>query len=145
LLRREAWVKFGQGFQQRGDVWICESGGGDYSARLGLSQHVWLHQQQPDPILAIAASKAEGVEGPVEGNYAVYLDIQYQDGTPLYGQQAAFAAGSHDWQERRVLVIPEKPVRSLSMYLLFRNCRGKVYFKEPRLFVIPAKEKICFF
>jgi hypothetical protein len=144
LLQPDGWRPYEQGFQKEGDVWVCDNGA-DAKARRGLSQHVVLNQKEPAPIIAIASSKAEAVQGNTEGNYAVYLDLQYQDGTPLYGQQAAFAAGSHDWQERRVLVIPEKPVRSLSMYLLFRNGRGKVYFKEPRLFVIPAKEKICFF
>lgn len=144
LLRPDAWRPYEQGFQKEADVWVCDNGP-DAEARRGLCQHVVLNQKEPEPIVAVASSKAETVQGTVEGNYAVYLDLRYQDGTPLYGQQAAFAAGTHDWQERRVLVIPEKPVHSLNIYLLFRHCRGKVYFKEPRLFVIPAKEKICLF
>lgn len=144
LLRPDGWQPYEQGFQKEGEVWVCDNGD-DAKARRGLSQQVVLNQKEPAPIIAVASSKAEAVRGNMEGNYAVYLDLRYQDGTPLYGQQAAFAAGSHDWQERRVLVIPEKPVQSLSMYLLFRNCRGKVYFKEPRLFVVPAKEKVCLF
>ncbi len=144
LLRPDGWRPYEQGFKTQGDVWVCDNGA-DAKARRGLRQHVVLDQKEPAPIVAIATSKAEGVQGNTEGNYAVYLDLRYQDGTPLYGQQAAFAAGTHDWQERRVIVLPEKPVHSLTMYLLFRNCQGKVYFKAPRLFVIPVQEKVCLF
>ncbi|HPP53205.1 MAG TPA: hypothetical protein PK777_09665, partial [Thermoguttaceae bacterium] len=105
LLRPDGWQPYEQGFQKEGEVWVCDNGD-DAKARRGLSQQVVLNQKEPAPIIAIASSKAEAVRGNMEGNYAVYLDLRYQDGTPLYGQQAAFAAGSHDWQERRVLVIP---------------------------------------
>ncbi len=142
LLRPDAWGPYEKGSRKEGDVWVCDNGS-DAQGQRGVAQHVVLNQQRPEPILAIASSKAEGVEGRTDGNYAVYLDLRYQDGTPLYGQQAAFAPGTHDWQERRVVVVPEKPVQSLTMYLLFRNCRGKVFFKEPRLAVIPAQEKMC--
>ncbi|MCS7304972.1 MAG: hypothetical protein NZ602_07680 [Thermoguttaceae bacterium] len=144
LLQAFNWQPYGQGFQKQGDIWICHNSH-DTSEQRGLYQHVILNQSRPEPIVAMAASKAEAVHGPVEGNYALYVDLRYQDGTPLYGQQAPFQAGTHDWQERRVLILPEKPVHSLTMYLLFRNCRGKVYFKEPRLVVVPIKGTLCLF
>ena len=44
-------------------------------------------------------------------DYSLYLDLVYADGTPLWGQTAPFATGTHDWQRRQVVVFPEKPVQ----------------------------------
>jgi hypothetical protein len=83
-----------------------------------------------------------GTPGP---DYALYLDLVYQDGTPLWGQVAPFATGSHDWQRRQVIVFPEKPVRSLAFHLLLRNHGGKVWFREPALQVMSTPQSACRF
>ena len=144
LLRADGWRGYEQGFQRDGEVFVCDNGE-QPSARRGVLQHVVLDQQTPEPIVAIASSKAEGVTGSADNDYSLYLDLVYQDGTPLWGQAAAFDTGTHDWQQRRVIVVPEKPVKSLTFYLLFRRHGGRAYFRQAQLHVIAAPEGACLF
>ena len=66
--------------------------------------------------------------GSPDANYSLYLDLVYADGTPLWGQTAPFAIGTHDWQRRQVVVLPEKPVKTLAIHLLLRGHGGKACF-----------------
>ncbi len=98
-----------------------------------LTQSVTLDQTQPTPILAGGWSKAENASGDPDGNYSVYLDITYSDGTYLYGQIAPFSTGTHDWEYRSVLVEPAKPIKSLSFNVIFRFRTGTVWFDDMSL------------
>ncbi|HQK94320.1 MAG TPA: putative glycoside hydrolase [Armatimonadota bacterium] len=95
-----------------------------------VSQTVSLDQTEPTPITASGWSKAEDAQGAEDGNYAIYLDILYTDGTSLFGQVASFSVGTHDWEFRSVTVQPEKPIRSLTYNILFRYRTGTVWFDE---------------
>jgi len=74
-----------------------------------------------------------GVSGAPNSDYSLYLDLVYADGTPLWGQVATFAVGTHDWQRRKVLVVPKKPVRSVTVNLLLRRHAGRASFRDASL------------
>lgn len=93
-----------------------------------VSQTVMLDQTTPTPILAGGWSKALEATGAEDGNYSVYLDLMYTDGTPLFGQIANFRVGTHDWEYSEVLVRPEKPVKSLTFNVIFRYRTGTAWF-----------------
>ena len=131
LLKPEAWQPWGTGFEREGDAFLCDNGA-DGKAQRGVGQTVVLNQTRPEPIVAVAGSKAEGVTGSPDSNYSLYLDLTFDDGTPLWGQAASFDAGTHDWQRRQVVVLPEKPVKSLSFCMLLRDHGGKAWFRDPR-------------
>jgi hypothetical protein len=95
-----------------------------------VSQTVTLDQQEPTPILASGWSKAQDASGDPDGNYSVYLDIAYNDGTNLFGQIAPFTGGTHDWEYREVPVKPEKPIKSLTVNVIFRYRTGTVWFDD---------------
>ena len=78
--------------------------------------------------------------GGANSDYSLYLDLTYEDGTPLWGQVATFSVGSHDWQRRQVIVMPDKPIRNVRMHLLLRRHAGKAWFRDPSLRVIKASE-----
>ncbi|HIE52594.1 MAG TPA: hypothetical protein EYP85_12635 [Armatimonadetes bacterium] len=99
----------------------------------GLGQTVVLNQKRPQVIMAEAWSRAENVSGSPDSGYSLYLDLIYTDGTPLWGQVAPFDCGTHDWQKRRVTVVPEKPVREVRVYGIFRRHTGRVWFDDFRL------------
>lgn len=135
LLQPDAWRPYEEGFQKQGDTFACRNtptGG----TRRGAVQTIELNQTRPDPIIAVAESRAENVSGTADTGYSIYLDLQYADGTPLWGQTAAFTTGTHDWQQRRVVVFPEKPVKRVSYYLLFREHEGTAAFRNPHLSVL---------
>ncbi len=96
----------------------------------GIGYTVELNQQVAAPLVASAWSKAEDVSGSPESNYSLYLDLEFMDGTPLWGQTAKFDCGTHDWQRRTVTVIPPKPVRSVNVYGIFRGKTGTVWFDD---------------
>ncbi len=82
------------------------------------------------PVVVRGWSRAEGVDGSPDRDYSLYVDIIYNDGTPLWGRTANFQCGTHDWEQREILITPEKPIRTLSFYCLVRNHAGKVWFDE---------------
>jgi len=144
LLGPDKWSAYEQGFQRKGAVFVCENGGAA-SAKRGAAQGIALNQTQPEPIVASAWSKAEGVTGSADHDYSVYVDLVYTDGTSLWGQVAQFKTGTHDWQRSQVAIFPEKPVKSLSCYLMFRNHGGKASFRGPELRVVSASGGIKMF
>jgi hypothetical protein len=132
LLKEDAWRPYEKGFERDGRRFACDNGSDPKAAR-GVSQTVVLNQKVPLPIVATAWSRAEGVTGSADSDYSIYLDLAYMDGEPLYGQTAAFSAGTHDWERREVRVLPARPVRSVSFYLLLRRHGGKAWFRDPEL------------
>ncbi len=80
------------------------------------------------PIYFGGSSRCENVE--CGGDYCVYLDIEYSDGTPVYALKASFQTGTHDWEESSAVFLPTKPVREIKAYLLQRKAHGKAFFKD---------------
>lgn len=99
----------------------------------GQVQTVVLNQTTPQPLIAVAWSKAENISGSRGSDYSLYLDLVYTDGTPLWGQSASFATGTHEWERAEVVVLPAKPVKSVSFYLLHRNKTGTSHFRDATL------------
>jgi len=132
-LAAEKAMPYGKGFARDGAVYVCDNGA-DGKAQRGVSWSIELNQVVAAPVVASAWGKAEGAEGSPSGDFAIYLDLQYMDGTPLWGQIAAFDTdAASGWQQREVIVTPDKPLKRVNCYLLFRSHTGKAFFKEPRL------------
>jgi hypothetical protein len=131
-LRADRWRPWKLGFATDGEALVCDNGRNEGVER-GASQTVVLNQARPIPIVATASSRAEGVTGAPNSDYALYVDLVYTDGTSLWGQTAPFAVGSHDWQQRKVLVVPDKPIRSVTVNLLLRRHAGRVAFRQATL------------
>ncbi len=144
LLKPDGWQPWQKGFAREGDLFVCHNGA-DAKVQRGAGQSVVLNQSSPEPIVAVAFSRAEGVTGSADNNYSLYLDLVFTDGTTLWGQAAPFSTGTHDWQRRQVLVLPEKPVKQLSFYMLLRGHGGKAWFRDPQLQVIKSPEGACMF
>lgn len=100
------------------------------SEQYGLSQNLLLNHTNIRPLLLTAWSKAERVSGNSDSGYALYADLIYADGTPLWAQNIGFDCGTHGWQKRELLLLPDRPIRSLTIYGLFRGHNGKVWFDD---------------
>ncbi len=96
----------------------------------GASQTLALNQTEAAPLVVRGWSKAEKVNGSPDSGYSLYVDLLYADGTPLWGQTANFRCGTHDWQQREFVLLPEKPVKSLTLHCIFRGHTGKVWFDD---------------
>jgi hypothetical protein len=99
----------------------------------GASQTLFLNRTNAIPLTVRGWSKAENVSGSPDSGYSLYVDIEYQDGTPLWGQTANFRTGSHDWQERELLILPQKPVKSLTLHCILRGHSGNAWFDDVSL------------
>ena len=99
----------------------------------GASQKVVLNQNAVTPIQISGWSKAERVEGNKNADYSLYADLTYTDGTTLWGEHTDFRTGTHDWERRRFVIFPQKPVRELTLYVLFRRHRGTAWFDDVSL------------
>jgi hypothetical protein len=144
ILNDDTWRAYESGYAKVGDLFVCENGS-DGRSRRGVVQHVELNQIMPQPIVASAWSKAEGVGGGRDSDYSLYLDLQYSDGTLLWGQTADFTTGTHDFERREVMVLPEKPVKSLSFYLLLRGHSGRATFRDAELRTVETPAGSCVF
>ena len=117
LLKDDSWRFWRDGFVREGGVLVCDNGD-DARVHRGVSQTVTLNQSAPRPIVAEAWSRAENVGGSRGGDYSLYLDLVYMDGTPLWGQISPFSVGTHDWERKEVVVPGSCPVRRSSSYTI---------------------------
>lgn len=129
------WHGYGEGFvavarEGRGQsrAITCESG--TDKGAFGASQTLSLNRSTTAPLTIRGWSKAQNVSGSSDTGYSLYVDLVYADGTPHWGETANFRCGTHGWELREFVIVPTKPVRSLTMYALFRGHAGKAWFDE---------------
>ena len=103
----------------------------DTSGWRGAHQTLRLDRTNTVPIRVRGWSRAEDVSGSPDSDYSLYVDILYTDGTPLWGQTGNFRCGTHDWEVQEFTIIPQKPIRTLTLHCLFRgNHAGRVWFDD---------------
>ncbi len=108
----------------------------------GANLTVNVKHEQPRKLIASAWSKAENVTGARDHDYALYVDCYYTDGTAIYGQTVDFETGTHDWQYGERTIEPEKPIRHINVYLLFRGAHtGRVWFDDVRVALADEPDK----
>jgi hypothetical protein len=100
------------------------------TGRRGAACRVELNQSTPTAILVTGWSKADAVSGAANTDYSLYIDVEYTDGSTLWGQSTPFHVGTHDWERRRVVIFPTKPIKSMTVNGLFRNHSGSAWFDD---------------
>jgi len=122
--------------------YCLEASAAEAGGMAGASQTFVTQHKEPQRLIISAWSKAENVTGEKDGNYALYVDCYYTDGTALYGQTVQFATGTHDWEYGERVLEPAKPVRNVNVYLLFRgNHTGRVWFDDVRVALADKPEE----
>lgn len=106
----------------------------------GASQSLTLNRASVAPLMVRGWSKAQQVGGGSDNDYSLYVDILYMDGTTLWGQTANFHAGTHDWEQREMVILPERPVKVLTLHCLLRNHSGRAWFDDVAVEEITAAE-----
>lgn len=104
----------------------------------GIHRTAELNQTVAQPLLARAWSKAASVSVGASASYSLYADLEYTDGTQEFGLHQSFAAGTHDWQNRQLHIVPAKPIKKVTIYALLRNGTGTVWFDNVSLEQLPA-------
>ena len=132
LLQDKAWQAYQDGFTLDQRALLCDNGD-DVKKQRAAYLSVTLNQESPELVIATLESKAENVGGTLDKHYSLYLDITFTDGTHLWGQTASFDVGSHDWQTRKVTIVPEKPIKRFAFYAMFKHHTGKAWFRNPKV------------
>ncbi|MCK5802965.1 MAG: DUF4091 domain-containing protein [Lentisphaeria bacterium] len=86
-----------------------------------------LEYDKPDirPIVIGGWSKCQNVSG--GGDYAIYLDIFYEDDTPWWNRTATWRRGTHGWTYTAEVFWPQKPVKRIEVYVFLRRCTGTAW------------------
>ncbi len=95
-----------------------------------VSQTVILDQTEIKTIFFSAESKAESVSGNSDVYYSIYINLIYTDGSKKDGVNCIFKTGTHDWEKSKNSYTPDKPIKSLKYYLLFRKHPGSAWFRN---------------
>lgn len=109
----------------------------DIERTSGAARTILLDPPVRHPFRISGWSKAQGAE--VAQDYNVYLDLEYADGTPLWGQIARFQPGTHDWQRTELVFDVAKPVRKISVFVFLRKAKGTVWFDDLRVELLPLE------
>jgi hypothetical protein len=147
-----SWNFYGVGYRLSDDAVdgkrsiLCESD--DTQTICGAMQTITLEQRQPVPLILHGFSKSENVfPANLSGDYSLYLDARYVDGSPLWGEIVPFG-GTRDggrgtgWEWGWRLIVPEKPIREAIVYALFRYRRGKAWFDGVGLSELRLPERV---
>jgi len=130
-----AWKPYGKGFEpvsgiRHSGARSIRCANAKQGERSGASIDIRLDQRVAAPVLVTGWSRAEGVSGAPDDDYSLYVDLDLSDGKPLWGRNAPFDPGTHDWQRRKLLVVAPQPIRTLHLYVLFRSHTGAVWFDD---------------
>jgi len=131
----EGWDAYGQGYvlddavQHTGSRSIRCTAASSGEAH-GAAFSIELSQKRPQPVEVTGWSRAEKVDGLPDADYSLYLDIQYQDGSVQYAVTSNFTVGTHDWEQRRLVLAGPKAIKHLTVYPIFRNHTGMVWFDD---------------
>jgi len=133
-----SWNFYGVGYRLSDDAVdgkrsiLCESD--DTQTICGAMQTITLEQRQPVPLILHGFSKGEDVfPANLSGDYSLYLDAHYVDGSPLWGEIVPFggtrgAGRGTSWEWGWRLIVPEKPIREAIVHALFRYRKGRAWF-----------------
>ncbi|MBO5939878.1 MAG: hypothetical protein J6R18_01610, partial [Kiritimatiellae bacterium] len=89
-----------------------------FSVRKGLWKVFEYETPDKTPIVFSGRSKAHDAHAL---EYCIYIDVYYTDGTISWGRKADFSLGTHDWEEANGVFVPNKPVKKIEVYALFRS------------------------
>jgi len=101
----------------------------------GLYQSVLINQTVAKPLFFSVWSKASGVTGVADSQYAAYVVLTYTDGTISPGFFAPyFPVGTQGWNMASRIVVPAKPIKQADYYLVIHGSHtGTVWFDEASL------------
>ena len=97
-------------------------------AEFSYYQEVVFPEPDKSPIVFQGESSAENAG--YGGDYCIYADIHYTDGTIRYAVKARWRSGTHSWEPAVMCYYPEKPVRKIVLTVLLRNSTGKAMFRN---------------
>lgn len=104
---------------------VCKAPGGP---EFGIHQTVRYDKPNTDPVIFGGWSRAENAG--YGGDYCLYLDIRYSDGTYQWKVVKSWSPGTHDWEWINSCYYPAKPVSEIKYHILLRYSTGTAWFRD---------------
>ena len=129
------WQPFESGYDvdrqtKRGGEQSIRCDNATTTTKRGAQATIALNQKIAAPVIITGWSRADAVSGVKNSDYSLYADVEYVDGTPQWGFFTPFRTGTHDWESRRLSIFPQKPIRTVTVYALFRGHSGTAWFDD---------------
>ena len=123
----------------------------DHITRMGTAQFVVLDQAMPETLTFSAWSKSNSVDrvDSVDLNiladrkkhfdareahsYCIRLYLDYQDGQWPEVHSENFSAGTHDWEQAKITVVPTRPVKTALVMMELQQTKGLAWFDDTEL------------
>ena len=93
----------------------------------GLWQTFEYDEPSDAPIIFSGESRCEDA---LAAEYCIWLDLWYDDGTPVWQRRADWSQGTHDWERTTGAFVPKRPVKKIEMHAFLRNGTGKAEFRN---------------
>ncbi len=93
----------------------------------GLWKEIVYDKPSKAPVVFGGESRSEAACAP---DYCIYLDMWYDDGTPVWGKRAEWTQGTHDWERTAGAFVPEKPIKKIQFFAFLRRGTGKAEFRN---------------
>ena len=106
------------GFTLEGGEYVCRVSE-EKERKCGVVWSVALNQKEPAPVRIRVEGRIDS--GDASGDALIYVDVSYMDGGHLWGQKAFFPPTPCGWCARSVMLMPAKPIRGISVYLMARS------------------------
>lgn len=127
------WKPVGDGFSVvndvrhsgRNSIYIRNT---DPQKRFGMRQTV--HFDKPTTSALRFGVWSRGKKVGVGGDYNVFIDAYYEDGTPLWGMIAPFPNDSDEWTCAEKIFVPRKPIKEIRLFVFLRKTAGEVWFDD---------------
>ena len=91
---------------------------------MALGRLIMLNQSTPKPVYFSGWSRAVSTSGNADNDYSLYMDVIYTDGSTSMGQILRFDPTNSNWHFREGFITPAKPIKSILLFVLFRNNHG---------------------
>jgi len=114
-------------------VWICVAAAERAWAseasefRGGLWKEITY--EQPTDLPVVFGGESRCTDARAE-QYCVYLDMWYDDGTPVWAVRANWQPGTHDWEKTTGAFVPKRPIRKIRMHAFLRMGTGQARFRN---------------
>jgi hypothetical protein len=107
-----------------------------------VKQEVIVNQDEAEVLIFSFWTKSLNVEPLAEvGDYSLYADIYYQDGSNEWGYDVELPSGTRNWTYVAHAFTPRGLVSKIDIYCMFRYTRGTAWFDK--ISITKISDKLC--
>ena len=99
-----------------------------------IQLNIPVNQTEPGAVTFAVEGRALENEGNAGCNFGAIINLHFTDGTRQNGVNFGMGGNTFDWVSRSRIYIPKKPVKSIDFIVQYHRIKGKVEFRNPKLY-----------